>query len=284
MRNKTKFFILGVSISALLGMTACGKETSTKPTDVETTMNTAVDETLEKNEEVETNNSNEKMEPEEEKKEEEVVPEETKELEQEAETNASADSDQSSDQQDAPTESNVAAGEISDEWTDMDFVLDGVKYSLPVSYHELEANGWTFDLAAYGYADGYIMNAGDKTYGTIELENSKFNEKLGCTVGFINLDSSPKDITDCEIWCFHLETDHGFKLLDNVPSMTIAKGISMGSTREEVIAAFGETDDVYEATDYGYCTLSYKVDYTYYLAITVYDEYGVTSIKLENYQ
>ena len=40
--------------------------------------------------------------------------------------------------------------------------------------------GWTFDLADYGYENGYIMNQDDKTYATIELENPLYSDDLRC--------------------------------------------------------------------------------------------------------
>ena len=43
-------------------------------------------------------------------------------------------------------ETSLADGELSDDWTDMQFMLDGKLYELPTAYHELEADGWNFDL------------------------------------------------------------------------------------------------------------------------------------------
>lgn len=178
----------------------------------------------------------------------------------------------------------VDASGLSQEWTDMDFIFDGATYSIPASYQELAANGWTFNLGDYGYENGYAMNPGDKTFATIELKNPAFNEDLTCNVGFINDTDTVKDITECSIWSFEFDSCYGFDKLDNIPDMTIAKGITIGSTKEEVLAAFGETDDVYEATDYGYTTYEYVVDYTYHLNITVYDTVGVTAIEFEDYE
>lgn len=68
----------------------------------------------------------------------------------------------------------VDAEPMDGTWEDMSFFFDGHEYSLPFAYSEIEANGWTFDLADYGYEDGYVMNAGDQTYEMIELENENY--------------------------------------------------------------------------------------------------------------
>ncbi len=164
------------------------------------------------------------------------------------------------------TQTASADGELSDDWTDMQFMLDGNLYELPVSYRELEADGWKLDLAAYGYSDGYIMNPGDKTYGTIELTNPDYDEDLKVWVGFINTGDKAQDILDCEIWTFQMDTCVGSRQLEKYPDMEIAGGIGFGSTREEVEAAFGECEDVYEAdSGYNYGVCNFELDFTFHL-------------------
>lgn len=183
------------------------------------------------------------------------------------------------------TQTAPADGELSDDWTDMQFMLDGNLYELPVSYRELEADGWKFDLAAYGYSDGYIMNPGDKTYSTIELTNPDYDEDLTVWVGFINTGDKAQDILDCEIWAFQMDTCVGSRQLENYPDMEIAGGIGFGSTREEVEAAFGECEDVYEAdSGYNYVVCNYEMDYDYYLKLTIYEDKGVTAIDISTYE
>lgn len=183
------------------------------------------------------------------------------------------------------TQTASADGELSDDWTDMQFMLDGNLYELPVSYRELEADGWKFDLAAYGYTDGYIMNPGDKTYSTIELTNPDYDEDLTVWVGFINTGDKAQDILDCEIWAFQMDTCVGSRQLENYPDMEIAGGIGFGSTREEVEAAFGECEDVYEAdSGYNYVVCNYEMDYDYYLKLTIYEDKGVTAIDISTYE
>ena len=91
----------------------------------------------------------------------------------------------------------VASGNISDDWKDCEFILNNKAYKLYFPYSDLKNDGWTFDLADYGYANGYVMNPGNKVTGTINLENPNFDSTV--RIGFINDSNSVKDITECNI-------------------------------------------------------------------------------------
>lgn len=183
----------------------------------------------------------------------------------------------------AASQAPATSGEISDQWMDQQFAFDGQNYAIFFSYDQLEAAGWTFDLADYGHADGYILNKGDKVTSTIELTNPNYNEKLRVNVGFVNHGDEAQDILQCDVWAFACEITYGFKLLDNVPEMTIAGGITWGSTKEQVEAAFGQPEDVYTSEDHGYVTYTYQDAFSKYLKLTIYDEMGVTKIEMQNY-
>lgn len=173
---------------------------------------------------------------------------------------------------------------LSGDWADMQFVLGGKSYQLPFAYKELEAEGWSFDLADYGYENGYVMNPGDSVFATIKLTNPAYSDRLAINVGFKNCSDSVLDIMECDIWSLEFNTCYGFKQVDTYPDMTIGNGLTLGSTREEVEAVCGPCDDIYESTDNGYAVYSYNVDYTYYLKVTVYDTLGVTAFDLTTYK
>lgn len=182
------------------------------------------------------------------------------------------------------TSNGEKTGESTGDWTDMKFTFDGVNYKIPCSYESLKKNGWSFNLADYGHKDGYSLNPGDKVIGTIKLVNGKYDKFFSCTVGFINLTEKPQDITKCDIWVFEINTAFGSRKLDNIPQMEIAKGIKIGSSKEEVEKAFGKCDDVYEAKESGYVKYTYKVDYQYYLKLIIYEDAGVRGIELSDYR
>jgi hypothetical protein len=141
-------------------------------------------------------------------------------------------------------------------------------------------------MEEYGYEDGYILNKGDRTYSTIEMHNENYGydyDSFLIYCGFQNFGKKPVDITKCDLWSIELNTMSGFEKIENCPAVTIAKGITFGSTEAEVIAAFGECDDIYNADEYGYKTYEYNDNYEKYLTITIFDDYGVTSIEMQSY-
>lgn len=164
----------------------------------------------------------------------------------------------------------------------MQFTLDGVLYQLPLSYQTLANAGWTFDLADYGHENGYLMNPGDLVYSTVQLENPAYND-VTMMVGFVNNSDEVLDITQCDIWSLELNTCYGFQQVETFPDMVIGNGLHFGSTHEEVLAAMGPCDDIYESTDYGYSVYDYNYDFTYYLKLTVYNDLGVTAIDMCTY-
>lgn len=179
-------------------------------------------------------------------------------------------------------ESVATSTTMSGEWTDMNFELAGKTYQMPFAYKELEAEGWTFDLADYGYEDGYAMDPGDKVYATIDLTNPSYDEDLSIRVGFKNYSDSVLDIKECDIWSFEMDTCYGHKQLPSYPSMTIGNGLTIGSSKSDVEALCGPYDDIYES-DSGYVKYTYNAD-DYTLKITVYEGMGTTCFELSTYE
>ena len=176
----------------------------------------------------------------------------------------------------------VDAEPMDGTWEDMSFFFDGHEYSLPFAYSEIEANGWTFDIADYGYEDGYVMNAGDQTYESIELKNPDYPD-VTVKIGFVNLDSSAKDITECDIYAFSLDTCYGFDQVDAFPIMSVSGGLTIGMDEQSAVAIMGECDDVYEAEEYN--SYSYQdEEYNRHLDFEVNDENGITYFDLTYYQ
>ena len=175
--------------------------------------------------------------------------------------------------------------ELTGNWLDMQFVLDGVTYQIPCAYKDLAANGWTFDIAELGYENGYYLNPGDKVYGTIDLKNETYSDKISVMIGLKNNSDELLDIYDCDIWTITVQTDYAFKLIDPHPEMMIGNGLKFGDSDEQIISLCGpcDEDDIFVSEDYGYRTYEYFVDFTYMLKITVYDEYGITCFQLQDY-
>ena len=181
-------------------------------------------------------------------------------------------------------------GVMSDDWKDMTVEIDGVVYVYPYDYDLLLANGWSLDLKGMGYEDGYVLNKNDKLSGTIDLYNTKYNDpdsydcfQFWC--GFANFSDKVQDITACDLWCISLDIMDGFDKVEKYPTVKIAKGITWGSTMDEVIAAFGEPADKYESKGdgYDYSVLDWNSDDGKYMTITVDAKLGVTAIEFDCY-
>ena len=179
-------------------------------------------------------------------------------------------------------ESAAPAVALDGEWTDMKFVLDGKTYQLPFAYEELEAEGWTFDLADYGYEEGYKMEPGDKVYATIDLKNPAYGDKLDIRVGFKNYSDDTLDIKACDIWSLEFDTCYAGKQLESYPDMVIGNGLAIGSSKSDVEEACGACDEIY-SSDLGYDKYSYVAD-DCNLDITIYEGMGITAFKLSTYE
>ncbi len=164
----------------------------------------------------------------------------------------------------------------------MTFVLDGKTYQLPFAYEELEAEGWTFDLADYGYEGGYEMKPGDKVYATIDLKNPAYGDKLDIRVGFKNYSNETLDIKECDIWSLEFDTCYASKQLESYPDMSIGNGLAIGSSKDDVETACGPCDEIY-SSNLGYDKYSYVAD-DYNLDITIYEDMGITAFKLSTYE
>lgn len=166
----------------------------------------------------------------------------------------------------------------SADWKDMTFTVDGQKLALPFSYADIK-DEWTFDLADYGHEDGYILNKGDKTFSTIDLENDKYDAEV--SVGFINNDEKAKDILECEIWAYGIDiawSEEGY------PDIELPGGITWGSTIEDVVAAYGEPEDEpYYSDSLKYYVYEYQYEYSKYFKLTIYEDRGLTAFDLSSY-
>ncbi len=176
--------------------------------------------------------------------------------------------------------SNNSNTSLSTDWKSAEFTLDGKSYKVNDDYLKYTANGWTIDLKAAGYEDGYILNKKDKVSTTVDLLNSKFDD-ADINVGFINLGDSAKDITECQVWGISVDN----KYSDTPVDFTLPGGIKNGSTLAEIEAAYGkpEEDDIYRSDDLGYTKYTYDNDLKPQLSLTVWDDGGLTEFEYKIY-
>lgn len=174
---------------------------------------------------------------------------------------------------------NVTVNEkISDDWKDLELIIDGHLYKMLFDYKQLQDNGWDFDITDYGY-DSYSMDPGDMITSTIYLENSKYDSDI--TVGFQNTDTKAKDIKKCKIWSIDIINTYA----KNPVSFVLPGGITQGSSAKEITAAYGKPDDTYRADDLGYSVYYYQIDKGMdNLRLVIYDKKGLVEVEYTAYE
>lgn len=163
------------------------------------------------------------------------------------------------------------------DWQKMTLAFDGDLYTIPFDYSKIEKE-WTFNLADYGHEDGYVMNKGDKVSSTIDLKSDKYDAKIDA--GFENTTDGAKDIKKCQIWSMGMDITYA----DSYPEIELPAGITWGSTKDDIVAAYGEPDEEpYRAEDLGYWAYTYYRDYTHKLKLTIYDDKGLVNFSYQIY-
>ena len=158
----------------------------------------------------------------------------------------------------------------SDNLYDFVFTLDGTKYQLPFAFTDLTDNGWT--ITSNDASSESEISANSYEY----LNMAKDGHKI--TVYIINPSGNVKTVKECRVGGVEVET---YYLGDN-GLFSMAKGINLESTQEDITAAFGSASSTNSYDDH--TRLSYQkgdyvdVDFNVYNEDTKYN-----SIRLRNY-
>lgn len=117
---------------------------------------------------------------------------------------------------------------MSDDWQDFTFELDGKVYQLPCSYDTLKKDGWTISDASFSEDTQIKPFAEENIWMT---KNGKNLSIVAC-----NLTTNPVAVKDCTVggilWIKRGGAD-----------IKLAKGITVNSTLDQIIAAYGEPDE-----------------------------------------
>lgn len=157
-----------------------------------------------------------------------------------AEESSDTDSseEESSEEESSVTEIDYTVNDnvkISDKLYDFEIAIDGDKIKLPMSVKDIEALGWEFD----GAADTDI-NSGDML---LTQYFKKGNHMFVCNVANLG----EKTIKAEDGLVISLRVDYNFSDPTTEPVVKAAKGITTGkSTKDDMIAAFGEPTEKYE--------------------------------------
>lgn len=122
---------------------------------------------------------------------------------------------------------------LSDDLDSRMFSLDGIIYTLPVSFTELEGNGWSpYDPDSLFASN--ILEPGDSAYWGL------VNVIQDILVVFKNLSEEVLPISECYIISVIVLVREGNPVQFNA-ELVLPGNIMIGSTLEDVIAAYGDT-------------------------------------------
>ncbi|SEQ55125.1 hypothetical protein SAMN02910369_02000 [Lachnospiraceae bacterium NE2001] len=163
-----------------------------------------------------------------------------------------------------------------------ELIFDGKTYTIPFDYSKI-AKKYTFELADYGYEEGYQLSSGDMITGTIALANKDMDENVSIWVGFINEAEKAADLKDTKVNSFRM--DVRWADTEKYPELILPNEITWGSTAEDILAAYGEPQETPVYSDeYGYTVYRYtNASRDYNVELIVYDELGLTEISLRAY-
>ena len=160
----------------------------------------------------------------------------------------------------------------SSDWESYEVVGDGDSYVLPCDFSEFEANGWSLNDA---YSED-VIEYEDYIYVNIERDGNDIN------IIVANKNSS-SDITPTKGQVVGVNI--GFELEGTKSS--IAGGITLGMSYNDVVNSLGSPDDLYEDDEddfkiLTYYSTDYEDDYFSMLEITVSDG-EVTDIDMQHW-
>ena len=140
-----------------------------------------------------------------------------------------------------PAEPAEQNSNLGDSWESYTVQVNDTVLTLPCTVSDLEAAGVKLDTQ-YTPSD-YIVNAG-------EYELAWFKADSGATimVDMINKGSEPKEIKDCLVGSVCADA---YSMTQGGLTVIFPGGIQVGSPEADLLAAYGEADDVYKDENYG---------------------------------
>jgi len=128
-----------------------------------------------------------------------------------------------------------AGQSFASSWETFQVRIDGGMTSIPLAFKDLEKLGYSIDdqyasliIEANKYKEGVVVNKGD--------------DKMLCT--FYNDDTVPQPITNCTIGCIDLSASN---IVENGIQVYLPGEVILGITKDSLISAYGEADEVVTA-------------------------------------
>ena len=191
-------------------------------------------------------------------------------------------------------ETEIVDNEISDNWMDGEFLLEGIKLKMPCSFEDVAKTGWVLERSDSEYAVVY-MDENDNIYEDysisymvpakcgfdyIYLENKRY-EDGAIQISLHNPAERELDVEECPIRGFYEFRKSPVQREQSpvVGEIVLPKGITYGSTVDEVIAAYGEPS--YTNSDSNFSWMTYSNEETYFrMELSFSGDFGLYTISL----
>lgn len=167
------------------------------------------------------------------------------------------------------------SGELGDSWETYTVQVNDKVLALPCSIADLEAAGLTMDTEYT--PETYVVNS--EEYELAWFEDGNGNSIM---VDMINMDAEPKELKDCLIGGISV---YDYDLEAGGLTVVFPGGVQIGTPVDDVLAAYGDTDDSYEG--------EYSNTYYWYSSTSFYDSCvvdtdvttnAVTSMSISHYE
>lgn len=147
--------------------------------------------------------------------------------------------------------------------------ISGKVITLPATYKDITDLGWTL---AEDFSDSDVVAANDFEFVYFEKDDSIIS------VAIYNNTDEELAYSECEVWDIYVSESY---FDEPVPDVCLAAGIQIGSTYNDVLAAYGKPD--YEFDYYSSISYSYILDKLSYSITVDYETGLVTNLSIEWY-
>lgn len=152
------------------------------------------------------------------------------------------------------------SADLGDSWTDYTIQIGDKVLTLPCTYDDIVAAGFTLDDTTDPET---VVNKESTWYGYFERGQGSF-DYFGVT--FYNPSTEEaKVITDCTIIAISVD----YYAEEDGLSVVLPGGITFSSTRDDIIAAYGEPDNLYEGDTFDFLTYYDGDSYTKSLEFSI---------------
>ena len=140
-----------------------------------------------------------------------------------------------------PAEPAEQSSELGDSWESYTVQVNDTVVTLPCTIADLEAAGVKMDTE-YTPSD-YIVNAGEYELAWFMVDSGD-----SIMVDMINTGSEPKEVKDCLVGSVYADA---YSMTEGGLTVIFPGGIQIGTPEADLLAAYGEADNVYEDEEYG---------------------------------